>query len=208
MNHVRRIFAATLLLTGAACSDTGGPIADTTVQGDLVASAPSSSSSMHDIQQSRSAPSLVTYRVSFWAVKGQDRAVQVSYSDGQQFLQFAVPAQGLSRAPDGSRYRNGDSVLISLAIDPVKFRVKFDPSGLQFSNTYPASLSVWYGYADADLNGDGVVNSTDLALRGQLSLWSQQVDTDPWQPAVSSNDALQSWVVGAVPHFSGYAVSW
>lgn len=207
MTVVRRTLASALLLAAAACGDGIGPRTDGLPS--LVAAKGSGGTDvLHDLRQGRLAPSLTSYRLSFWAVKGQDRVANVGYSDGLPFLRFTVPAQGLSRRPDGTRFKPGDSVLIEVTIDPVKFRLRFEPSGLEFNSSVPATIDLWYGYADADLDGDGDADLADLALRDQLSFWMQQGDTDPWMRTPSSNESLLSWIRTQVPHFSGYAVSW
>jgi hypothetical protein len=91
---------------------------------------------------------LATDQASFWAVRGQTRSVRIDYlSDGSgggvaHFLEFTVPAEGLLRRPDGSTFATGDSVLITIAVDPAELVVQFEPSGLVFDDWSPASLEV------------------------------------------------------------------
>jgi hypothetical protein len=154
-------------------------------------------------------------------------------SVGQPFLRFDIPEDGLNRGPDGrdddrgrrgerddDRGRRGereddrgrreerDSVLITLTIDPETFSVAFEPSGVVFSRRHPATLAIWYGNANPDLNGDGVVDATDQALAEQLALWTRHAQPAPWLKLTSGTEAAQQWVWTALYHFSEYAVSW
>ncbi|MDH5256207.1 MAG: hypothetical protein OEW72_09860, partial [Gammaproteobacteria bacterium] len=93
-------------------------------------------------------PPLDEFQVSFWAVRGQPSSVEINYLDAaggapQPFLQLGVadpiyvPGRG-SLAP-------GDSVMLTVSVDPVNIMVQLEPSGIQFGQ--PASLSLWYGGA-------------------------------------------------------------
>jgi hypothetical protein len=102
----------------------------------------------------------------------------------------------------------GDSLVITITIDPVDFSVDFQPTGVLFSNTAPASLTLWYENANPDLDGDGVVDSTDDALRQQLTFYYQLAGTNTWTKHPSKNDPAMPSVTGALYHFSEYALSW
>jgi hypothetical protein len=73
----------------------------------------------------------------------------------------------------------------------------------------PAQLQFWYGGANGDLNGDGVVNGADATIESQLlGMWYQEGSTNPWT-AVSATQSLSTKsFTAALQHFSGYAVSW
>jgi hypothetical protein len=171
-------------------------------------------SGLHVLQQAPGAPPLETYQVSFWAYRGQASTVQVNYQPaardtvGQPFLRFDIPEDGLRTGADGVRLQEGDSVFVTLTIDPVVFSVDFQPSGLVFSRRLPASLTLWYENANPDLNGDGAVDATDQALQQQLALWCRLVGTRSWFKLSSNNDATLPSVSTALYHFSEYAVSW
>lgn len=154
-----------------------------------------------------------TYSVSFWAVKGQDRVVDIDYLDdnggSSPFLRFEVPAAALSARPNGQNFAAGDSVLITMSLDSLDMVVNMSPSGLQFNTQDPAVLKVWYTGAGEDLNNDGVVDNDDWNIeQNLLAIWTQQVSSDPWSvlPSVRSPD--NKWVMSDVEHFSEYAVSW
>lgn len=109
-----------------------------------------------------SAPAPADSVVSFWAVRGEDREVEIRLqpeegeTEGEEFLEFEVSAASLARYPDGRRFERGDSVLITIRlVDPAKFIFHFEPAGLQFHPDHPAELEVSYAAADQDLDGDG-----------------------------------------------------
>src|SRR3990172_7575728 len=216
MTRLRLSVAILLVLVG--CRDAAAPPIEQTLLGAVVSS-PTPSTGMHILRQSPTAPPLETYQVSFWAYAGKASTVIVNYqpaagqSVGQPFLRFDIPEDGLRGGPDR---RNGDrghreerhSVLITLTIDPETFSVEFEPSGVVFSKRHPATLAIWYGNADPDLNGDGVVDAPDQALAEQLALWVRHPEPAPWLKLFSENETGQQWVWTALYHFSDYAVSW
>ncbi|SRR6266567_1695385 len=197
----------------AACQDAAAPVMEPGVIGDVVAS-PTPSSDLHILQQSPTAPALETYEVSFWARKDRASTVLVNYqpaageSVGHPFLRFDVPKDGLRTGGAGVHLGHRDSVLITLTIDPVNLTVDFEPSGVRFSGKHPATLAIWYGNANSDLNGDGVVDAADQALAEQLAIWGRPAKPAPWMKTMSKALTGQQWVLGAIRHFSEYAVSW
>ncbi len=110
--------------------------------------------------------------------------------------------------PGGVPLARGDSVRITLTIDTVSFKVDFQPSGVLFSNSSPAQLAIWYQDANPDLNGDGIVDATDQALKDQLAIWYRGSKAGPWKQVWSKNDSSQEVVTAALYHFSQYAVCW
>src|SRR2546422_11347958 len=84
-----------------------------------------------------------------------------------------------------------DSVLLTLTIDTLKLSVDFQPSGVVFSNVFSAGLVVWYVNANPDLNGDGVVDSTDQMLEGQLALSEEPTKVNGWFKVATKNDTTQ-----------------
>jgi len=204
------VFAIAVLLVG--CRDAAAPD-DQHVVGDVVA-AQTPSAGLHILQQALTAPTLETYQVSFWARRNRASAVIVNYqpaageSVGNPFLRFSIPKDGLRTGGAGAHLRHRDSVLITLTIDPVDFSVDFEPSGVRFSGRRPATLAVWYGNANPDLNGDGVVDTADQALVEQLAIWGRPARPARWMRTASRALTGQQWVLGAIRHFSEYAVSW
>ena len=160
---------------------------------------------------SQTAPlSLDQYEVSFWAVRGQPRSAQLNYLDvaggtSHPFLLLTITDP--ETLPNGSELAEGDSVLVTMRIDTTKIGVSLEPTGLQFGT--PGQMQMWYGGAGGDLNGDGVVDSTDTYVETQLlGMWYREGDVSDWQriPATQAVDE-KSFTV-ALPHFSQYAVSW
>lgn len=168
---------------------------------------------MRILRQAPTAPPLEAYRLSFWAHVGKASTVTVNYQPaagqwvGEPFLRFDIPKNGLVAGANGVRLRKGDSVWVTLTIDSLSFSVHFQPAGVLFSTKFPANLAIWYGNADPDLNGDGVVNGKDKQLERQLAFWYHAAKTH-WSQLSSNNDATQLSVSTALYHFSEYAVSW
>ena len=160
---------------------------------------------------------LSTYHVSFWAVSGEERSIQIDYlgtdSTGQQvsspYLRFTVPPNALMARPDGSPIVAGDSVLITLATDSTDMVAHMEPSGLQFHSQHPAELTVWYEGANPDLNTDGSVNGTDHYIEeNDLGVWVQQSETDPWEWVPSQHTLTVKTFDALLEHFSSYVISW
>ena len=210
---VRRCFVAlAVALAFVECRDTTGPVAERAVPDPQFRRMPAAG--VRILQQSPSAPPLEDYRVSFWAFVGKASTVRVRYqaaagaSLGGSFLRFAIPKQGLATDASGMRLKRGDSVHITLTIDPVSFDVHFKPSGVSFSKSWPAALTLWYGNANADLNADDVVDATDQTLAKHLAVWSQTRKTQPWLKLASNNNTSRQFVAARLYHFSEYAVCW
>jgi len=166
------------------------------------------------LRQSPTAPALETYQLSF-VVSGRHAAsVTVNYLPvgdqkvGQPFLSFSIPRGGILTVPGGRPFSRNDSLTITLTIDPVNFDVDFQPSGVIFANNAPAVLTLWYENADPDCNGDGVVDSTDQALRQQLTFYYQVAGSTTWAKQLSKNDPTMPSVTSALYHFSEWALSW
>ena len=152
---------------------------------------------------------LDTYAVSFWAVRGESRSVQINYSssiDGGNHPFLVLTTTDPRFVPGIGELAMGDSVLITVTVDTTKIGVTLEPSGLQFGA--PAQLKVWYGGAGGDLNGDGVADSTDAALEASvLGLWYREGQADSWTdlPAVQSLD--EKSFTYSLPHFCEYAIA-
>lgn len=153
----------------------------------------------------------------FWAVRGQERSVQINYlsSTGDTtspFLQLTITDPVY--VPGLGDLAPGDSVLITVTVDPAAIKVSLEPTGLQFGD--PARLQISYGGAAGDMNGDGVVDSTDATIETQLlGLWYREGTGDDWTRIEASQSVADQSFVTALQHFcdyevsfSEYAVSW
>src|SRR5882672_7870647 len=101
--------------------------------------------------------SLDQYAVSFWAVRGESRSVQINYTSSidsavHPFLTLTITDPQF--VPGVGELAMGDSVFITVNVDTTKIGVSLLPTGLQFGT--PAQLKIWYDGAGGDLNGDGV----------------------------------------------------
>jgi len=154
--------------------------------------------------------SLDRYTAAFWAVRGQERSVQINYlsATGDTSFPFLhltitdpiyVPGQGDLAV--------GDSVLVTVTIDPADIKVSFEPTGLLFGEQ--AQLKISYGGAGGDLNGDGLVDATDADIETQLlGLWYREGAESSWSRIPASQVVSDKSFISALLHFSEYAVSW
>jgi hypothetical protein len=170
-------------------------------------------STVNLLSQSATAPPLQTYQLDFWAVEGRVTTARIDYQPDllgkvSHFLALTIPAQSQLVLPDGTPLAAGDSVLISLTVDPVLFKVRFEPHGLRFE-VAPAALVFHYGLANLDLDGNGVINWVDQTLEAQLQLVYQADDAAPWSQVREQAKSVELNLIGApLRHFSNYAVSW
>jgi hypothetical protein len=153
---------------------------------------------------------LDTYELSFWAVRGQEREVYIKYDAGgswRTYIEFEV-TRPIQR-PDGSPIAVGDSVLITLSVDPTNLMVHLEPSGLQFDPSVPTELEFHYEGANHDFNEDGVVDGADDYIQANLlGTWYQDDTGSPWGIIGSDHDLEDEEFELFLEHFSGYAVSW
>jgi hypothetical protein len=148
---------------------------------------------------------------SFWAVRGQTRTLQVRYLNqdpsAPPLLEFEVGAETLLTYPDGQPVLPGDSVEITVTLDPERrFIFHFQPHGLTFSPASPARLRLNYDGADADVNGDGIVNFIDAALELQFRVWRRDGLGLPWMP-VPTVRLPGDLIEGRITHFTGFAMA-
>lgn len=160
--------------------------------------------------------SLLPVSGSVWAVAGQERTLELRYkpglgqggSQGEPILSLEIPAEGLLHRPDGTAFAPGDSVEITVSIDPTTRMVfRFEPTGLTFSPAHPAELSVSYRHVKQDINGDGKQDAEDQHLLDALTLWRQEQPGQRWFPIgtvkASDIEELEASITG----FTGFAVA-
>ena len=153
--------------------------------------------------------SLDQYVVSFWAVRGESRSVQINYSstiDTQTHPFLLLTTTDPQFVPGVGELATGDSVLVSVTVDTSKLGVSLEPHGLQFGE--PAQMKIWYDGAGGDLNGDGVADSTDAVVEAQLlGLWYRPDASKAWT-RLSANQSLdEKSFTYALPHFSEYEIA-
>jgi hypothetical protein len=171
-------------------------------------------SSQHQHDRGRSASmapplSLDTYQVSFWAVRGESRFVNINYQstiDEEKHPFLRLTTTDPTFVPGVGELAVGDSVLITVTVDTTKIGVALEPSGLQFGE--PSQLDVFYGGAGGDLNGDGVADSLDAGVEQQLlGLWYREEAGEEWTQLSASQDTSDKSFHYALPHFCEYAVA-
>lgn len=153
--------------------------------------------------------SLEQYTVSFWAVRGESRSVQINYSsaiDNETHPFLSLTTTDPQFVPGVGELAMGDSVLITVTVDTTKIGVTLEPSGLQFGA--PAQFKLFYGGASGDLNGDGVVDNADADIEARLlGLWYREDSSDPWTNVSASQSLEEKSFTYALPHFCEYAVA-
>lgn len=205
-SRFRRTVAA--LLVGASlagCGDEGG---STAPDGDGVAE-----SALTFLRPAADAPPLAATTASFYARRGSDRLLALYYqrragaTDSSEFLEFRVAAEALARRPDGSAVAIGDSVLITVTVDPARLKVTFAPAGLRFSASKPARLKLRFAEADDDRDGDGDVDAGDAAATTKLGIWRQESPGQPWfresSVLLADVDEVDADILG----FTAYAIA-
>jgi hypothetical protein len=153
----------------AACGDTSGGDPGVRPGDELVF-----------LRAAAGAPPLATIDTSFVAVAGQDREIRIRYAGGEEGLRFELDDESLYARPDGTRFRDGDTVTIRIRqVDAGAFNFEFQPAGLRFSDDDPAELRVSYRFADRDFNGDGRVDGRDDDF--DFGWWRQESPGRPWE---------------------------
>jgi len=161
--------------------------------------------------------SLNQVTATFWAVRGEQRSVQINYlsatgDTSAPFLRLSIADP--IYVPGRGDVAPGDSVLITITIDTVNIGVSLEPTGLRFGD--PAQLQIWYAGAGGDLNGDGVVDSTDARIESRLlGMWYREGADSQWTPIPAAQSLPDKSFMSELLHFcdfevsfSEYAVSW
>lgn len=213
--RARSLFtAAGVCLMLAACADISGPPKpNAPVRANAAHRAVLNS--VNILQQGPLAPPLETRHLGFWVVQSRGVSVAVNYLADQDgvvhpFMQLDIPEGVQLYLPNGDPVAPGDSVYVRVKIDATELQVKFAPHGLVFGGSQPARLRLYWGLANLDLNGDGVVDSLDGSIVGSLlAIAYQATDGEPWEVWSDQTKSLElRYIEIALPHFSGYAVSW
>jgi len=152
--------------------------------------------------------SLDSNSASFWAVRGESRSIQINYLSAgdasQPFLRLTTSDPAF--VPGTGELAVGDSVLITVSVDPTTLKVTLLPTGLQFGTA--SHLDIWYGGAAGDLNGDGVVDDRDAQIQSQLGIWYRENPGDSWSQVPASQSILAQVFSLELQHFCEYAVDY
>ena len=146
---------------------------------------------------------------SFWSVRGAERSIQINYqgADGSTAPFLKLTTTDPRWTPEQGDIAEGDSVLITVTVDPENVKVTMEPTGLQFGD--PAQLAISYDGAAGDLNGDGVVDASDAFIESQLlGMWYREDSNEAWTPIPNVHSLAEKSFVSSLPHFCEYAVSW
>jgi hypothetical protein len=201
--HRPMLLIATLLAGLAGCSDSTDP-GDTT----------RSPSELNIVRLNATSPPLFNPEQSFYAVQGQDREVRISFQDvggqeGEEFLRFRVRPGSLASRPDGSPIALGDSVQVTIrVVDAAKILFEMEPSGLTFNSAEPAELKIHYNHGDHDFNADGAINTSDITIKDQLSIWRQELLTGPFTKVGSVNVEDAEEINADILGFTRYAIAY
>jgi hypothetical protein len=192
--------------TALGCSSSGDPNSDTD------ASKPAEE--LNVVRLSESSPPLFNPVVSFYAVRGQNSEARIFFDDGQgqpgdEYLRLRIEDVSLLAYPDGARFAEGDSILITVqVVDPAQTLFELQPSGLQFNPLAPAELEIRYQRADGDLNEDGKVDAVDVELETSLAIWRQERPGDPFVRLGTVLQADIDEVRATLDGFSRYALAY
>ena len=159
------------------------------------------------------APAIESPDTSFVATAGERTSFRVFFEGGkgsERFLDFELQGRSLYRYPPGHpragrRFVDGDTVTITVSINPETLSIQFGPKGLEFSEDKPARIEIGYLFADPDLDGDG---TPDPQLLPSIRMFRHPTPGAPWQPLDSKNDLLDKRVkFDEVVKFSRYALA-
>jgi hypothetical protein len=133
---------------------------------------------------------------SMWAVRGEVRAMAITYPDGTRYATFRVGAASLETDASGAPLAPGDSVLITMRmLNPSVFAVDMQPSGLRFAAGAPAELQF------------NLARAGRAAMREQkLSLLKQESAASPWEPISATFDYAARTATAEIPGFTIYAI--
>ncbi|MGQ0562367.1 MAG: hypothetical protein ACT443_10890 [Gemmatimonadota bacterium] len=185
----------TVLLTASCNDDTTDPDDDAVPESELT------------FLRFESANAVTVRSARFYAVKGQNRELELKYADGSDFLEFEVGSNSLLRAPGGRLFQRGDSVLITVTLGAGdRMIVRFEPSGLIFNPASPAELEINYAKADDDIDNDGDRDNSDELLELRLRIWKQEQPGLLWLPQASfriDDDEIEALIFS----FTGFAMA-
>jgi hypothetical protein len=156
------------------------------------------------------APPLMAYDTSFTVVQGERAEFVLHYVDpdvgdtgdewgllGTWFMRLSVPRDAQMLDSGGRLLAAGDTVEVTVTVDPELFNVEFTPHGSIFAGKKPALLEFSLEFAEvADLDPS------------VLDVWYRTDATDKWNALGTQFDKRGMKLQAPLYHFSGYAVAW
>ena len=176
---------------------------------------PKESSELLFLRQATEAPPLATSDTTVVATRGEGLDLRIFYqpepgeNSGDQFLELKLDQESLLQYPPGhpragQLFAAGDTIEISVTIEPVDLIVTLEPSGIVFDPVHPAELELRYVNSDPDFDDDGV---DDPELEGEIDLWRQESLGDPWERVGTLTDQSLDRVRATLLTFSRYALA-
>ena len=141
-------------------------------------------------------------RVTFWAVRGASRSVQIDYKgkrDAAPHPFLLLTTTDPQFVPGVGELAVGDSVLVTVKVDTKKLLVSLEPTGLQFGT--PATLTLWYTGAAEEGDSNAVAPDTSLGM------FYREDHKDPWVQIAATQSLEQKSFTSNIPHFSFYAIA-
>jgi len=213
---------AALAISVAGCADQSTAVqpaapeflewADTTVQFSANVSSPTPSDSGTGPVYFGPSVNLEKTHVTFWAVRGESRSVQINYksrrnSEPRPFLLLTTTDPKF--VPGLGELAVGDSVLITVNVNTRKLSVSLEPTGLQFGE--PGQLTIWYGGGRRERDGHGRSSADDdddnTIDDADLGLFYREDQKHPWTYLSATQSIADRSFSYAIPHFSDYAVA-
>jgi hypothetical protein len=144
------------------------------------------------------APPLETYDTSFVVTVGKLSGFYICFANTTTtFLYVTIPKDAQFFDAAGNPLPRGDTVRISVQIDPVYASIQFGPHGSLFLGARgPALLQVNYDFLDF-----GGRAPTDTHILYQPESGST------WTTLATQVDVDKKWLVASIYHFSNYAVA-
>jgi hypothetical protein len=100
-----------------------------------------------------------------------------------------------------------DSVLISVAVDATgRLAFDFQPSGLRFNSSAPATLRIDRARSNPDIDANGSVDLTDVLLSVQAGIWKRELPLLPWVRLPTLN-LLGTVVAAEVYDFTNFGMA-
>lgn len=200
------IAAITLALAGIASGCT-----ESTAPGGTGSSPGPVRSGITPIRQAPDAPPLASYAVQFTAVKGESKEIEVKYAgasgEPEDFLDIELHENSLLKWPDGTPIQDGESVAMSIVIDPETFLFTLRPAGLEFDPAWPLEIEIRYENADDDFDEDGDIDGEDDSIRTSLGTFREDL-ADQWTPLLTENDSASGTLRARSKRLDNIAVSW